>query len=240
MSLSKTGSSVKWVTFWKREEVPSSSPSGDRQIPRTGSSGCRQENRIRWLGTLLFTVRMLPLPFSIREQLFVLEDILGAIIRWTSRHWPQSRPFSGIVRLVPLSERDAVSSSWIWVYSVKSAICPARVAASCVTAWETAARALASADIAAYDANRKLLYNTVTAAGFSAVYPEGAFYLWMRAPGGDDKALCEKAKAYNLLLVPGSSFAGPGSVRLAYCVSPDMIRRSAAAFEKLAKEFHLK
>ncbi len=98
----------------------------------------------------------------------------------------------------------------------------------------------ASADIAAYDANRKLLYNTVTAAGFSAVYPEGAFYLWMRAPGGDDKALCEKAKAYNLLLVPGSSFAGPGSVRLAYCVSPDMIRRSAAAFEKLAKEFHLK
>ncbi len=98
----------------------------------------------------------------------------------------------------------------------------------------------ASADIAAYDANRKLLYDTVTAAGFSAVYPEGAFYLWMRAPGGDDKALCEKAKAYNLLLVPGSSFAGPGSVRLAYCVSPDMIRRSAAAFEKLAKEFHLK
>lgn len=98
----------------------------------------------------------------------------------------------------------------------------------------------ASADIAAYDANRKLLYDTVTAAGFSAVYPEGAFYLWMRAPGGDDKALCEKAKAHNLLLVPGSSFAGPGSVRLAYCVSPDMIRRSAAAFEKLAKEFHLK
>ena len=98
----------------------------------------------------------------------------------------------------------------------------------------------ASADIAAYDANRKLLYNTVTSAGFSAVYPEGAFYLWMRAPGGDDKALCEKAKAHNLLLVPGSSFAGPGSVRLAYCVSPDMIRRSAAAFEKLAKEFHLK
>jgi aspartate aminotransferase len=98
----------------------------------------------------------------------------------------------------------------------------------------------ASADIAAYDANRKLLYDTVTAAGFSAVYPEGAFYLWMRAPGGDDKALCEKAKAYNLLLVPGSSFAGPGNVRLAYCVSPDMIRRSAAAFEKLAKDFHLK
>ena len=98
----------------------------------------------------------------------------------------------------------------------------------------------ASADIAAYDANRKLLYDTVTSAGFSAVYPEGAFYLWMRAPGGDDKALCEKAKAHNLLLVPGSSFAGPGSVRLAYCVSPDMIRRSAAAFEKLAKEFHLK
>ena len=98
----------------------------------------------------------------------------------------------------------------------------------------------ASADIAAYDANRKLLYETVTAAGFSAVYPEGAFYLWMRAPGGDDKALCEKAKAYNLLLVPGSSFAGPGNVRLAYCVSPDMIRRSAAAFEKLAKDCGLK
>ncbi len=97
----------------------------------------------------------------------------------------------------------------------------------------------AATNLAAYDANRKALYEVVTRAGFSCVYPAGAFYLWLRAPDGDDQALANRAKAHHLLLVPGSSFEGPGYVRLAYCVSPDMIARSEAAFLALGREYGL-
>ncbi len=93
-----------------------------------------------------------------------------------------------------------------------------------------------TSDISAYDRNRKLLYGGLTELGFEAVYPDGAFYLWLKVPDGDDKAFCEKAKKYNILMVPGSSFAGSGYVRLAYCVSEDTIRRSLPAFAKLAAD----
>ena len=94
-------------------------------------------------------------------------------------------------------------------------------------------------DIDGYDGNRQLLYTGLKDCGFESVYPDGAFYLWMKVPGGDDKAFAAAAKKYNLLLVPGSSFACGGYVRLAYCVSPDMIRRSLPAFQKLAAEYGL-
>jgi aspartate aminotransferase len=94
-------------------------------------------------------------------------------------------------------------------------------------------------DVGAYDANRRLLYEGLTECGFSCVFPHGAFYLWVKSPEEDDRAFVQKAKKYNLLLVPGSSFAGSGYVRLAYCVSPDMIRRSLPAFRSLAKEYNL-
>jgi len=93
-------------------------------------------------------------------------------------------------------------------------------------------------DIGAYDQNRKLLYKILTDCGFECVYPDGAFYMWVKTPG-DDKEFVSAAKKYNLLLVPGSSFACSGYVRIAYCVSKDMIERSAAAFKKLAEEFRL-
>ncbi len=76
--------------------------------------------------------------------------------------------------------------------------------------------------------------------GFTCVKPEGAFYLWMKSPVEDDKVFCEAAKKYHLLIVPGSSFAGPGYVRLAYCVSYETICNSLGQFEKLAEEFGLK
>ena len=95
-------------------------------------------------------------------------------------------------------------------------------------------------DVSAYDANRQKLYKILTGNGFECIYPSGAFYMWVKSPEPDEKAFVQKAKKYNLLLVPGSSFAGPGYVRLAYCVSPDMIDRSAAAFEMLAREYNLK
>jgi aspartate aminotransferase len=92
-----------------------------------------------------------------------------------------------------------------------------------------------STDISAYDANRKLLYNGLHDLGFECAYPAGAFYLWVKSPI-DDQAFIAAGKKYNILMVPGTSFAFPGYVRLAYCVSPDMIKRSLPAFAKLAKD----
>lgn len=95
-------------------------------------------------------------------------------------------------------------------------------------------------DIAAYDRNRSLIYNGLTELGFSCVHPQGAFYLWVKAPDGDDKKFVTACKKYNLLVVPGTSFAGPGYVRIAYCVSNDMIRRALPAFAKVAADYGLK
>lgn len=88
-----------------------------------------------------------------------------------------------------------------------------------------------------YDANRKLLYKIVTECGFKCVKPQGAFYLFVKSPIADEKEFCNTAKKYNLLFVPCSSFACPGYVRIAYCVSHSMIERSEEAFKKLAKEY---
>ena len=87
-----------------------------------------------------------------------------------------------------------------------------------------------------YRQNRDLLYEHLTGLGFSCVKPQGAFYLFPEAPGGDDKAFCELAKQYHILLVPGSSFGCPGHFRLSYCVSREQILRSLPAFEQLAAE----
>ena len=95
-------------------------------------------------------------------------------------------------------------------------------------------------DLAAYKANRDLIYGALTGLGFTCVHPDGAFYLFMRSPEPDAGAFCEKAKAYDLLLVPADSFGTPGFVRISYCVSGDMIRRSLPAFEKLAAEYFAK
>ena len=96
-----------------------------------------------------------------------------------------------------------------------------------------------STDIAAYDANRKKLYNGLHELGFACAYPAGAFYLWVKTPCAEADFVAA-AKKYNLLLVPGTSFGCTGYVRLAYCVSGDMIERSMPAFAALAKEFGLK
>ena len=63
------------------------------------------------------------------------------------------------------------------------------------------------------------------------------FYLFMKALEDDANAFCEKAKKYELLLVPGDSFGYPGYVRISYCVSTAMIEKSLPSFEKLAKEY---
>ena len=90
-------------------------------------------------------------------------------------------------------------------------------------------------DVKAYDKNRKLLYEGLTKLGFECVKPEGAFYIFMKVPSGDEKSFLEEAKKENILVVPGSSFACSGYVRIAYCVSYDMIERALPAFKRLAK-----
>lgn len=94
-------------------------------------------------------------------------------------------------------------------------------------------------DIAYYNRNRELLYNSLTEYGFQCVKPEGAFYLFVKSPVADEKEFVSKAKEYNILMVPGSSFACPGYVRIAYCVAYETIERSLDSFRKLAKNYGL-
>ncbi len=91
-------------------------------------------------------------------------------------------------------------------------------------------------DLEAYDANRTLLYTELTAMGYTMAKPDGAFYLFIKAPGGDSDAFSEKAKKKNLLVVPGTGFGCKEYFRICYCVSNDMIRRSLPAFRALIEE----
>ena len=92
-------------------------------------------------------------------------------------------------------------------------------------------------DLKAYDENRTLLYNELSAMGYTMAKPDGAFYLFIQAPGGDSDAFSERAKKENLLVVPGTSFGCKEYFRICYCVSNDMIRRSLPAFAKLMEEY---
>lgn len=91
----------------------------------------------------------------------------------------------------------------------------------------------AEVDVNIYDRNRTAIYNGLVAAGFECVKPEGAFYLFVKSPIEDDAAFCAKAKEFQLLLVPGSAFACPGYVRIAYCVSYETIQTALPKFEQL-------
>lgn len=91
-------------------------------------------------------------------------------------------------------------------------------------------------DIDSYNKNRNLLYKIITENNFECIKPQGAFYLFVKSPIDNDIEFCNIAKKYNLLFVPGSSFACPGYVRIAYCVSYEMIERSEEAFKKLSEE----
>ena len=93
-------------------------------------------------------------------------------------------------------------------------------------------------DLVAYDENRNLLYNSLTEMGYECAKPDGAFYLFVKAPNGDANAFSEKAKlGHNLLVVPADGFGSPGFFRLSYCVSNDMIRRSLPAFKAMIESY---
>lgn len=96
-----------------------------------------------------------------------------------------------------------------------------------------------TSDVSVYERNRDTLAGALRGYGFRCVQPDGAFYLFVKSPEPDAYVFCERAKKYNLLLVPGDDFGCKGYVRIAYCVSHEMIERSLPAFEKLAKEYSL-
>lgn len=97
----------------------------------------------------------------------------------------------------------------------------------------------AKVNLEAYDRNRNLLYSSLREYGFECIKPEGAFYLFMKTPIADEKEFCAHAQKYNLLVVPGSSFACPGYVRISYCVSYEQIERSLPAFQQVARDYGL-
>ena len=91
-------------------------------------------------------------------------------------------------------------------------------------------------DLSVYDQNRKTLYQGLTAMGYEVAKPQGAFYLFVKAPGGDAKAFSEKAKEKDLLVVPGDDFGCPGYFRMCYCVPYEKITASLPIFRELIEE----
>ena len=96
-----------------------------------------------------------------------------------------------------------------------------------------------TSDLSVYEENANILYEALTKMGFSCVRPGGTFYMFPKSPEEDAKAFCQKALAYNLVLVPGDSFGCPGFFRISYCVPTEKVKRSLAAFEKLAQVYGL-
>ena len=139
----------------------------------------------------------------------------------------------GFMALPPeLDDYDDISSAVMAAIRAFGYICVSsmwqRVAIDCLGA---------TSDISIYKGNRDLLYGALTEMGYTCVHPDGAFYLFMKTPEPDAEAFCRRAMKENLLVVPGDSFGTPGYVRLAYCVSRDVIERALPVFRKLAEEY---
>ncbi|WP_058302473.1 pyridoxal phosphate-dependent aminotransferase [Gorillibacterium timonense] len=125
---------------------------------------------------------------------------------------------------------------------VYAAICGAGRALGYVCAPSLFQKAIAkclgeTADLSVYKENRDLLYQALKEYGYECVYPQGAFYLFVKALEEDANAFCARAQKHDLLFVPGDDFGCPGYVRISYCVPAERIRRSLPAFERLAEEY---
>ncbi len=94
-----------------------------------------------------------------------------------------------------------------------------------------------TSDRSVYERNRALLYGALTDMGYAAAQPDGAFYLFVKSLEPDAKAFCERAKKYELLLVPSDSFGVKGYVRVSYCVPTEMIERALPKFKALIEEY---
>ncbi len=94
-----------------------------------------------------------------------------------------------------------------------------------------------TSDISVYDTNRRLLLSELTKYGYTVVKPDGAFYLFVKALEPDANAFCERAKKFELLLVPSNDFGCAGFVRIAYCVKTEQIEKALPAFRALAESY---
>lgn len=97
-----------------------------------------------------------------------------------------------------------------------------------------------TADISIYEKNKELLYNGLLEMGYKCVKPDGAFYLFPQSLEADATAFCEKAKEYDLLLVPGDDFGCPSHVRISYCVQTEQIINALPIFKRLAEDYNIK
>lgn len=94
-----------------------------------------------------------------------------------------------------------------------------------------------TSDVSVYKKNRDILYQALTEYGYRCIKPDGAFYLFAESLEPDANAFAERAKKYELLLVPADSFGTPGFVRISYCVSTEQIENALPSFRKLAEEY---
>ena len=92
-----------------------------------------------------------------------------------------------------------------------------------------------TADLSVYETNMNLLYNELTALGFTCVKPGGTFYIFPKALEEDAKVFCQKALKYDLVLVPGDTFGAPGYFRMAYCIATEKVERSLTALRKFVE-----
>ena len=95
-----------------------------------------------------------------------------------------------------------------------------------------------TSDLQVYEDNMHILYDALTEMGFSCVKPDGTFYMFPKSLEPDAVAFCNKAKEFDLLLVPGDGFGCPGHFRIAYCVPTEKVQRSLEAFRKLAAYYN--
>ncbi len=94
-----------------------------------------------------------------------------------------------------------------------------------------------TADISVYEENRNIFFDALTEYGYTVVQPDGAFYLFVKSPEEDANAFCEKAKKYEILIVPGDDFGYEGYIRISYCVATETIKNSLQGFKKLIEEY---
>ena len=94
-------------------------------------------------------------------------------------------------------------------------------------------------DVTPYKEHGDILFNRLNKLNFTVIKPQGAFYLFVKAPNGDGIEFSERAKKYNILVVPSNSFGVDGYVRIATCVSKQTVLNSEQAFIDLAKEYNL-
>ena len=92
-----------------------------------------------------------------------------------------------------------------------------------------------TADLSVYETNRNLLYDGLRGLGFTCVRPGGTFYIFPKALEEDANVFCQKALAYDLILVPGDTFGCPGYFRMAYCIDTEKVVRSLDALERFVR-----